>query len=73
MKLGESLSCDGRAFGTNGGSNCHEEAIRLHKHLELNRTRFPYPKVVAEPIMYCPSVRSMPFGPGPKRTMFVNP
>jgi hypothetical protein len=23
--------------------------------------------------MYCPSVRSMPLGPGPKRTMFVNP
>jgi hypothetical protein len=23
--------------------------------------------------MYCPSVRSIPLGPGPKRTMFVNP
>jgi hypothetical protein len=32
-----------------------------------------YPNVAAEPIMYCPSVRSIPFGPGPKRTMLVNP
>jgi hypothetical protein len=32
-----------------------------------------YPKVAAEPIMYCPNVRSIPFGPGPKRTMLVNP
>lgn len=23
--------------------------------------------------MYCPRVRSMPFGPGPNRTMFVKP
>jgi hypothetical protein len=32
-----------------------------------------YPKVAADPIMYCPSVRSIPFGPGPKRTMLVKP
>ncbi len=32
-----------------------------------------YPNVAAEPAMYCPRVRSMPFGPGPKRTMLVKP
>lgn len=32
-----------------------------------------YPNVAAEPTMYCPRVRSMPFGPGPKRTIFVAP
>lgn len=32
-----------------------------------------YPKVAAEPIMYWPSVLSIPFGPGPNRTMLVNP
>lgn len=32
-----------------------------------------HPNVAAEPAMYCPRVRSMPFGPGPKRTMFVKP
>lgn len=32
-----------------------------------------YPNVAAEPIMYCPSVRNMPFGPGPYRMMFVAP
>jgi hypothetical protein len=31
------------------------------------------PKVAADPIMYWPSVRSIPLGPGPKRTMLVNP
>jgi hypothetical protein len=31
------------------------------------------PKVAADPIMYCPKVRSIPLGPGPKRTMFVKP
>lgn len=34
---------------------------------------YTYPNVVADPIIYCPSVRSIPLGPGPKRTMFVNP
>jgi hypothetical protein len=32
-----------------------------------------YPNVAADPIMYCPSVLNIPLGPGPKRTMFVNP
>jgi hypothetical protein len=32
-----------------------------------------YPKVAADPIIYWPSVRSIPLGPGPKRTMLVNP
>jgi hypothetical protein len=32
-----------------------------------------YPNVAADPIIYCPSVRSMPLGPGPKRTMLVKP
>lgn len=32
-----------------------------------------HPKVAADPAMYCPRVRSMPFGPGPKRTMLVKP
>lgn len=31
------------------------------------------PKVAADPIIYCPSVRSIPLGPGPKRTMLVKP
>ncbi|EAT92346.2 hypothetical protein SNOG_00851 [Parastagonospora nodorum SN15] len=31
------------------------------------------PKVAADPIMYCPNVRSIPFGPGPKRTILVKP
>jgi hypothetical protein len=35
--------------------------------------RGAYPKVAAEPIMYWPNVRSIPFGPGPKRTMLVKP
>jgi hypothetical protein len=34
---------------------------------------YTYPKVAADPIIYWPSVRSIPFGPGPKRTMLVNP
>lgn len=33
----------------------------------------PYPNVAAEPAIYCPKVRIMPFGPGPKRIMFVAP
>jgi hypothetical protein len=32
-----------------------------------------YPNVAADPIIYWPRVRSIPFGPGPKRTMLVNP
>ena len=39
----------------------------------LDSTGYAYPNVAADPIMYCPSVRSMPFGPGPNRTMFVKP
>ena len=34
---------------------------------------YAYPNVAADPIMYCPSVLSIPFGPGPNRTMFVKP
>jgi len=34
---------------------------------------YAYPKVAADPIMYWPSVRIIPLGPGPKRTMLVNP
>jgi hypothetical protein len=32
-----------------------------------------YPKVAAEPAMYCPNVRIIPLGPGPNRMMFVAP
>ena len=37
------------------------------------RRIYAYPNVAADPAMYWPSVRSMPFGPGPNRTMFVKP
>lgn len=40
-------------------------------------THFPvpssYPKVADDPSMYCPNVRSIPFGPGPNLMMFVAP
>lgn len=32
-----------------------------------------HPNVAAEPVMYCPNVLIIPFGPGPKRIMFVAP
>lgn len=32
-----------------------------------------YPNVAADPAIYCPSVLSMPFGPGPNLMMFVAP
>jgi hypothetical protein len=39
----------------------------------MSKHNHAYPKVAADPIMYWPSVRSIPLGPGPKRTMLVNP
>jgi hypothetical protein len=56
-------------------SNSHEEAVQASISLvcPLRWLSRAYPNVAAEPIMYCPSVRSMPFGPGPKRKMLVKP
>jgi hypothetical protein len=69
----ECLGGNGRALGSDRGTNGHEEAGgACQRMLQSPRIR-AYPKVAAEPIMYCPSVRSIPFGPGPKRTMLVNP
>lgn len=39
----------------------------------MRRLLYAYPNVAAEPAIYCPSVRIIPLGPGPYRTMFVNP
>lgn len=35
--------------------------------------RYTHPNVAADPSMYWPNVRSIPFGPGPYRIMFVAP
>lgn len=34
---------------------------------------YTHPKVADDATIYCPRVLSMPFGPGPKRIMFVAP
>jgi hypothetical protein len=67
------LGGNGRAVRSDGGTNSHEEAGSIRQHTLESVAREAYPKVAADPIMYCPSVRSIPLGPGPKRTMFVKP
>jgi hypothetical protein len=69
----EGLGGNGRAVRPDGGTNGHEEASDVCQHTLEGLVRYAHPKVAADPIMYCPSVRSIPLGPGPKRTMFVNP
>jgi hypothetical protein len=69
----ESLSGNGRAFGSDGGTDGHEEASSACQRMLQSLRVCAYPKVAADPIMYCPSVRNIPFGPGPKRTMLVKP
>jgi hypothetical protein len=39
-------------------------ATPVSAHLEGSDSGI-YPKVAADPIMYCPNVRNIPFGPGP--------
>lgn len=76
MDLREGLGGYGRAVCSDGGANGHEEAIVSHVSIcqtRPSRKSYTYPNVAAEPAMYWPSVRSMPLGPGPKRTMFVKP
>jgi hypothetical protein len=52
---------------------------KLCPSINLNAPQYPfpvlvtYPNVAAEPIIYCPSVRNMPLGPGPYRIIFVAP
>lgn len=73
VDLRECLGGDGGAFGADGCANSHEETANglvSHGH---GADVSAYPKVAAEPSMYCPNVRSIPFGPGPKRTMLVKP
>jgi hypothetical protein len=67
------LGGNGRAVRSDGGTNSHEEASSIRQHTLESVALEAYPKVAADPIMYCPSVRSIPLGPGPKRTMFVKP
>lgn len=59
-------------FRAYSGSNGHEEAIAV----SICCSECPsasYPNVAAEPVIYWPSVRIIPFGPGPYRMMFVAP
>jgi len=69
----ESLGGNGRAVCSDCGTDGHEEATNDCQRLYDTTWRGAYPKVAADPIMYCPNVRSIPFGPGPKRTMLVKP
>lgn len=45
-------------------------SIAIHNHATRLVT---YPNVADEAIIYCPNVRSIPFGPGPNLIMFVAP
>lgn len=54
-------------------SNAHEEAVNRLALCHVFRRHLPYPKVAEEPSIYCPSVRIMPFGPGPYLIIFVAP
>jgi hypothetical protein len=68
VNLGESLGGCGGAVRSDGGTDGHEEAIASGVSTwpeESNRQSATYPNVAAEPPMYWPSVRSIPFGPGP--------
>ena len=49
-----------------------ESAVSIHCSFVIGGAK-AYPNVAAEPSMYWPSVRSMPFGPGPNLMMFVAP
>lgn len=69
----ESLGGDGRAVGSNGGADGHEEAENTSQRMLATTGSATCPNVAAEPIMYWPSVRSIPLGPGPKRTILVKP
>jgi hypothetical protein len=70
----EGLGGDGRAVCADSCADGHEEAVAFGQYRThtIERTK-AYPNVAAEPAIYCPRVRSMPFGPGPNRTMFVKP
>ncbi|EMC98535.1 hypothetical protein BAUCODRAFT_58824, partial [Baudoinia panamericana UAMH 10762] len=50
-----------------------KKLIVVSTFLRRGRDDLAHPNVAAEPSMYCPSVRSMPFGPGPYRMIFVAP
>jgi len=39
----------------------------------MNARMYTHPKVADDATIYCPRVLSMPFGPGPKRIIFVAP
>jgi hypothetical protein len=41
--------------------------------VDENVAKMAYPKVAADPAMYCPSVLIIPLGPGPNLIMFVAP
>lgn len=69
----EGFSNNGRAVRPNGGADGHKEAAHNSISPCLPGRAATYPNVAADPIMYCPKVRSIPLGPGPKRTMFVKP
>jgi hypothetical protein len=69
----EGLGGNGGAVCADRGTNGHEEAVASVSVCMWGDSRGAYPKVAAEPAMYCPRVRSIPLGPGPKRTMLVNP
>jgi hypothetical protein len=71
----ECFHCSCLGLGSDCGSYGHEEA---DKKVSLGPDSSPtqhrtYPKVAADPNMYCPSVRIMPLGPGPKRIILVAP
>jgi hypothetical protein len=70
----ECFHCSCLSLGSDCGSDRHEKADEKGSAWLLrDNTERTHPKVAADPIIYCPSVRIMPLGPGPKRIMLVAP